>query len=300
MVEGRQSDASEVDMRTAINNTLRSIRGNSFAHFWTDGLVDNSEDAEQTRVIRRSVLIAVGRAFRKHDHLNSDIIWEEFRSATGLPIELNAFQFTLREFESRKVLEDERGHISAKVPLFQYWLKDKGVTELLGDARELQMLESRLRDEEQIHVSEDEISDFCDHLSQFRYRGRSIETTAIRKWLNQFHGFGNQRMMFRLLCGVRTYDETSVRAKAREAFGIVTREMHTIFEAGARVRNDILVSTLDESAAKAGLTYCRLFASENRVSAQSVQPLKNLRRRIDDPQNIDSLVKTRFEEIPAI
>ena len=61
MVENRYSDASEVDMRIAIEHTLSSIGGNSFTHFWTDGLVQSPENAEEIRITRRSVLIAAGR-----------------------------------------------------------------------------------------------------------------------------------------------------------------------------------------------------------------------------------------------
>ena len=47
MIENRYSDASEVDMVAAINRSLGTIGGNSFAHFWTDGLVENAANAEE-------------------------------------------------------------------------------------------------------------------------------------------------------------------------------------------------------------------------------------------------------------
>ena len=291
MVENRYSDAGEMDMTAAIEKSLMSIGGNSFAHFWTDGLVENSENAEEVRVMRRSVLIAIGRAFRKCPSVNAEVIWEEFRGATGLPVELHSFQFTLRDLERRKVfIEDEEGNLTAKIPLFQTWLKDKGVGELLGDSRELDILKSKLQDEEQIRVKDAEILCLCNGLTHFRYRGRAVEPMAIRGWLDQFNEPKDQRMMFRLLSGLRVYDEHTIRAKMREAFGIVTRNMHTVIEPGARVRSDILVSTLDDSAAKAGLTYCRLFASENRISASSVHAFGGLERRIEGNRNIQRLV----------
>ena len=292
MVENRHTDASELDMTSAINKALKSIGGNAFAHFWTDGLVERSEDAESIRVLRRSVLIAIGRAFRKFPIINSDIIWEEFRNATSLSVEFNSFVFILRDFERRKVfVEDQEGNISAKIPLFQSWLKDRGVEELLGDSRELELLESTLQDEEQVRVKDDEILGLCNDLEHFRYRGRPIEPMAIRKWLNQFNSPKDKRLMFRLLSNIRVYDENSVRSKMREAFGIVSRNMRTVIEAGARVRSDILVSSLDDSAAKSGLTYCRLFASENQISAQSVQPFKSLDRKLGSVnQSIQRLV----------
>ena len=291
MVDNRYSDASEVDMTNAIEKALRAIGGNSFAHFWTDGLVQNAENAEEIMIIRRTVLIAVGKALRKYHTVNSDVIWEEFRSTTGLPVELHSFQFTLSDFASRKVLvEDKQGSITAKVPLFQSWLKDKGVGELLGDSRELELLKSQLQDEERIRVKDDEILGLCDELKHFRYRGRAVEPMGIKTWLDQFGGPYEQRLMFRLLSGIRVYDENTLRAKMSEAFGIVTRNMRTIIESGVRVRSDILVSSLDDSAAKSGLRYCRMFASENRISSQSVQALRLLEQKISENQSIQRLV----------
>ena len=291
MVDKSDSDASEVDMTTAIEKSLKSIGGNSFAHFWTDGLVENSENAEGTRLIRRSVLIAAGRAFRKYPTVTSETIWQEFRSATVLPIESHSFQFTLHDFVRRRVLdEDKSGNITAKIPLFQSWLKDKGVGELLGDSQELEIVKAGLQDEEQLRVKDDEIVGLCNDLRHFRYRGRAVESMVVRSWLEQFSGLNEQRLMFRLLKGMRVYDENTVRAKMREAFGIVTRNMHTVIAAGARVRSDILVSSLDESAAKSGLTYCRLFAGENRVSSNAVLPFRALERRIDGGDSVQRLV----------
>ena len=290
MVENRYTDASEVDMDTATQNTLRSIGGNSFAHFWTDGLVENLEDAEKTRVFRRSVLIALGRALRKSSTVDSDLIFAEMKR-TAAPVESHTFQSTAHDFISRKVLvEDERGNITAKIPLFQLWLKEKGVAELIGDSRELKSLQARLLDEEEKRVKDQEIADLCRGLGHFRYRGRGIEPTAIRNWLDQFSGPFDQRLMFRLLSNIQVYDEQNVRAKMREAFGIVARNMHTVIEAGTRVRSDVVVSSLDDSAAKGGFTYCRLFASENRISAESVQPLRSLKRRMQQRQDIQRLV----------
>ena len=65
MVRNRDSDASEFDVRGCIANALRTrIRANSFAHFWTDGLIEAADKQDQQQIIRCSVLIAAGRAFR--------------------------------------------------------------------------------------------------------------------------------------------------------------------------------------------------------------------------------------------
>lgn len=75
MIENRYSDASEVDVRTARDNALIKTGANSFTHFWTDGLVDASDDMEKHRITRCLVLILVGQAFRKYPTASAKTIW---------------------------------------------------------------------------------------------------------------------------------------------------------------------------------------------------------------------------------
>ncbi len=292
LVENRFSDASEVDVATAINNALKKIGANSFTHFWTDGLAEAGDDIERRRIERCSVLISVGRAFRKHSSADAKTIWAEFGNAADLPVERQTFRVTLQDFVRRKIfVEDEQGNITPKIPLFRSWLKDKGVGELLADSRELDHLKSRLEDEELIRVKDAEVSSLCEGWRQFSFRGRTIEPSMVRKWLEQFDSLDDQRLMFQLLSKVSVYDEHTVRTKMHEAFGIVTREMLTVIQSGARVRRrDILVSSLDASPAKSGLTYCRLFASENQIFAESVVSLESLKQRIADGHKVQRLV----------
>ena len=233
MMKGRSSDASEVDVATAIDHALNSqVGANSFAHFWTDGL-EASDGAEEVRIIRRSVLIAAGRAFRHDAPATTETIWEEFSRNAGFPVAEQQFRRTLQDFVRRKVLvEDEHRNITPKIPLFQRWMKGKGVRELLADFREWEHVQSRLQEEEELRVTENEIANLCKRLKHFRFRGHPIEPAAVRSWLEQFGPTRDQRSMFRLLSEVKVYDEGLVRTKMKEAFGIVTRSVRTTIEAG--------------------------------------------------------------------
>ena len=291
MVKNRYSDASEVDVKTAIDNALIAIRANSFTHFWTDGLVEAPDDMENRRIARRLVLVSVGRAFRKYSAASFNTIWEEFGETASLLIGRQIFRATLQDFVLRKILvEDEQGNITPKIPLFRSWLRDKGVAELLADSRELEFLKSQLEDEERMRVTDAEISSLCKTWTQFNYHGQSIEPTAVREWLGQFGSLEDRRLMFRLLSNVKTYGDNTVRTKMNVAFGIVKRHMTSFIGSGVRVRRDILVSSLDASAAKSGLTYCRLFANENQLSTDSVQPLEQLEGRFEKNHTYQRLV----------
>ena len=290
MVENTDCDASEVDMASAINKVLASIRANSFAHFWHDGLVEESGNADTTRLIRQSVLIAAGRLFRRTFSVHAESIWTEFKNGGGLPIEELRVRDTLRDFVRRRIMEeDSDGRLNAKIPLFQSWLQDTGVGELLEDSQEINFLKARLQEEEALRVKSLEIFNLCQQRS-FEYQGDTIGPDAIRTWLDQFDNPQDERLMFRLLSATRFYDRSTIRSKLQEAYGIVRRNIRTVIEPGARVRYDILVSTLDDSAGKAGLSYCRLFASENRLSSESAQELRLLPRRFTLNQNIQRLV----------
>ena len=98
VVEHRYSDASEIEVAEALRQTLRTIGANSFAHFWTDGLIDSADRLDEELMIRRAVLIALGRALRRTGPSNADSIWRESGPAIGFPMGENRFRITLQGF----------------------------------------------------------------------------------------------------------------------------------------------------------------------------------------------------------
>ena len=277
MVESRFTNASEVDMVAAIDKKRSGIVASSFAHFWSDGLIEHSGDVEQIRTIRRSVLIAAGRAFRKAGPVDSQKILQEFKETDFTRVGEERFRTTLQDFFQRKILvQNQRNEITAKIPLFQSWLMGRGVEELLPTGRESDLLGARLRHEERERIKDYEILEFCESAAHFHYRGKTAAEAAIRRWLEQFDTPSDQRLMFRLLYGMRFYDETLMRTKMREAMGIVERGMEAELLRGREFRHrGILVITLDASAAKGGYTYCRLFTDEHNILASNAMPLGN-------------------------
>ena len=111
----------------------------------------------------------------------------------------------------------DRGY-KARIPLFQSWLVDRGVGQLLGDGQSLGVVNAQLTADEDVRVKDDEIATLCRDLSHFRYRGRAKDAIEIRFWLNQFQGSRAQRWMFTVLASIRAYNEDHLRAKMREAF----------------------------------------------------------------------------------
>ena len=171
----RHCDASEADMSVAIDNSLSTIGANSFAHFWTDGIVHEPENAEHIRLVRRAVLIAVGQSFRHHVVSNYDTILAELVHAVGTNIGSGSYRTAFQDFLRRDILnEDQHKEVTAKIPFFQSWLTSRGVGELLADFRENDYLVNRLKDDESQRISDDEVLAVCNQLG--RYQGSSDGT----------------------------------------------------------------------------------------------------------------------------
>ncbi len=66
--------------------------------------------------------------------------------------------------------------------------------------------------------------------------------------------------------------------------------MRSVIESGIRSRRDIFVTSLDHSAAKAGMTYCKLFANENKLFHDHVLPLTTLKTELNSSTDITRIV----------
>ena len=279
MVENRYSDANEFDMSDSIEKALASAIGpNSFAHFWMDGILRDDETAEKQRMERRLALVAMGRALRNGEAANYESVRDECGSL-GLTMTPTELKDALEDFVRRGVLvANESEEYRLKIPLFKSWLIDKGVGELLPDIREREHVSRTLEKEEEERIKDHEVSELAGKLGY--YQGRRVEPSNVRQWLDQFGPHGDQRLMYRLLSEVQMYDQPKIRTKMKEAFGIVREELTTIIE--RRSRRDILVSCVDETPAKSGLTYCRLFAQENQIWKDSVMTIDQMKQMIKD------------------
>jgi hypothetical protein len=91
----------------------------------------------------------------------------------------------------------------------------------------------------------------------------------VRAWLNQFDSIRAERLMFRVLGAVRFYDSTRIRAKLREAHGVVRRGLTQRIEPGKLKRDDIVISYLGD-VGKSGVRYARLYADENGIYTEQV------------------------------
>jgi hypothetical protein len=147
------------------------------------------------------------------------------------------------------------------------------------------ILRARQRDREE-HVGPEEIAELVQRWGL--YRGSEITTEDVRAWLNQFDSIRAQRLMFRVLQAVDFYDSTRIRAKLREAHGVVRRGMTHTLQQGKLKRNDILISYLGE-VGKSGARYARLYADENGIYTDQVVDHASLPERLAE-ERVQALV----------
>ncbi|MYC62708.1 MAG: ATP-binding protein [Caldilineaceae bacterium SB0661_bin_34] len=266
MVDQRCSDVSEVDMRTAILTAAAAVRGNSFAHFWIDGVTGDVDNVDKLRLDTRSVLIAAAQAFRDGVHVTEESVLKKLATTSVLSLGEHSSKKILSDLIRREVFVAEDSYLKCKVPLFEYWLKDQGVRVLLDDLKEHEFRIATMRDEELSRVTDEDLIRTCKKLG--RFRGRSIESATIRSWLDQFGDVKNQRLMFKILNAVKMYDNDRSRGKMNEAFGIVSRTLTVRVGSRSRrlSRSGVAVSHFGTSLGKSGSRYCQLFAEENRIA----------------------------------
>lgn len=270
VLKRRDAHVTAPEVREAVRRVLATAGSNQFAHFWEDGIfAETGNQVEERSILRRHVLLALAENLRRHDIVKRNQIVDAAKAHGLIEHEVDDELVT---FARRKVLERVGDGYRCKVGLFNDWLRDRGVHEILTTFTDRTALLARKEREERERIPEAEIQLLADKWGP--YKAQPIGPESIRGWLAQFGGVTEQRLLFNLLGKLRFYSGASVRAKMHEAHSIVERrlaELEVPLRLGARQRKrrDILVSHLG-GVAKSGVRYGQLYADENQLFADSV------------------------------
>ena len=277
MVKRRDCYVTHREVLEASRSALSGLAGNVFQHFWEDGILGSDPQAEEKSVLRRKVLLGFADVRRTSQLVTLETIKNNCQK-WRVPPDLTEEE--LREFERRQVLvRTERGY-GCKVKLFEKWLVDKGYNELVTGLATFDLLARRKQEEEKIRVTSEEIV----HLIQQwgPYKGKLLTEDRIRAWLNQFGGNKEQRLMFKILQGVRFYSGDIIRSKLKEAHGIVTRGVIHQVKAERRKRSDnILVSYLD-APGKSGAYLAKIYVDENGILPDNVIEKSKIAQKVQE------------------
>ena len=288
MVERKDSDASRKDVENAIARKTKDIAANSFAHFWMDGILPDSDELEKIQTARRFVLTAAGQILRDDEQLTRNRIVDRAKQSRDRTLLEADYYAAIDDLTVRKIITVNNDEVDMKMPLFRNWLMQTGSDMILPDSMQRLYVTRRQEEEDRHKVTDDEIFKLCAKLDE---AGRRIELQAVREWLSRFGKTRDQRLMFSLLQGMNIYGRNLTRTKMREAYGIVMREMPSSESVGGYPSHGgILVTCLDESPAKGGVGMCRLFADENGLHSGSFVYVSDLEGAITRRRKVKRLV----------
>jgi hypothetical protein len=273
-VASRDAHVTSKEVAAAIDETEASAPTSSFQHFWSDGIAGSAQEQATASLERRRLLIAVAEALRGSEGATEDRIVAE---AQRLGMSRGQVTALLQESVRRDVLVPTGSHAySLRVPFFGRWLKEYGPVKIgaqIGGGEVVDALRMRA---EELRVTPGEIREVSQGWGT--YQGASVTAEDVRAWLDQFVGPESQRLMFKVLKGLRFYtgvriSETLTTAHAEIVKG--TRE-----RSGSPRRDEIIVSYLD-GAGKSGPEIARRYRSANAIGYDNVLEFAELTNGVE-------------------
>lgn len=281
----RDCYVTRMEIDQAAKTAIRKRAGkNDFQHFWDDGIIVTGPEARRKSIERRKVLIALSDVLEQESPAPEPMIAEH-----RIAHDIAGLDSHLKEFLRRKVTTGDpvRNIYNFKVPLFQMWLKERGVHDLIADFPDLNAALRERQAKERIKVKAGEIVELIDEWPP--YQGQPITEDRVRAWLDQFGDVRKQRLMFTILQGLRFYSNKFVRDKMSEVHAIVRRDLMSHVERGKRKRGDIVVSYLD-SPAKSGAHFAQLYSDEAKIYVDNVVPKNALGETLQEAEDIQAIV----------
>jgi len=265
MVLRKDSHVTRREAEEAVRRTLGTLGCHQFQHFWTDAISTSREDSEDKILRRIKVILSLAEILRHASAASK----QEIADKCSKDYELSnaSTDIELREFEVRQILIKNDDYYTFKVNILNRWLTEDGLGELLASFANIDSRIKQKEREEAKRVSSEDILALAGRFGP--YKSKRISEDNIRAWLNQFPDNRSQRLMAMLLKGVRYYSQGLVRAKMKEANGIVKRNLIWKKEPKQRKRGDILISYLDRPG-KSGSYLARLYAEENNIYMDNV------------------------------
>jgi hypothetical protein len=272
-IAARDCDVRVDDVREATTAAIPQLGARAFAHFWDDGISGDPEQQRFVSLTRRRVLLGLAACLRETKPLTEQTLLE---AAGRYGVHSADAGEVLRSFRERRILlEAPDGALRCRVPLFARWLAAEGVHDIvvtMGDDDAI-LRRTRAEEEARIHVSDVEPL-----ATRWRtYRGATINPEGIREWLLQFGNPSDQRLMLKLLNGLRFYNGEDLRAQLRSLHSYVLRDLKEshgydyTFKGRQQVRNDLVVTALDDGGS--GATHLlKPYRDENRIATGLVVP----------------------------
>jgi len=267
-------------MVDAISAAIPHLGATSFQHFWDDAIQGGVEEQRHVSLVRRKVLLAIASCLRDRAPLTDDAV---VRAARRYELDGPNALDVLHGFCERSILlAGGDGTLNFRLPLFARWLADEGVREIVVTMGDDDALIRRQRVEEAARPKSAELAELANRWRT--YGGRLIDAATVKAWLQQFGHPREQRLMLRLLQGLRYYTHEDVRERLRRLHGFVVRELAAAghkyrFTGQKRHRDDILVCGLEGGGSGAG-HLVKPYRDENAIYKDRVVDAAGVREAI--------------------
>lgn len=241
MIERRDAHITTDEVHDAVTRTIGAIEGNSFAHYWADGIVDvDEEQTKAARTERIRFLVAAAGCLREGGEvfLKQGLV----ERAGELGCAVDSVEGMLRDFQNRGIVVETEPGYRFRVRLFEEWLRGRGAVELSTELWDDLGNRERIEHERAALITGDELDEVVTKWGQ--YQGETISTFMVRQWLGQFGSPEDQRLMFTVLKGVRFYRDDMVRKNFTQVHRSVAAGLVRRIVTGREHRRDIVVSCL--------------------------------------------------------
>jgi hypothetical protein len=275
------------EMIQAVKNALLlSLGSNSFAHFWTDGILGAGAKQEEILLGRRKVLLALADVLRTPGAIASKA--ELIRMTIDSMFSTGDIERILEEFEARHILSVEDGQYRCRVKLFEEWLREKGPNEIITGLANAEEIISGRRHEEEARVKSEELVRLVD--SWGLYQGKQLTEDYLRRYLTQFQDVYHQRVVFEILKRIKFYTATTIRKKLEEADKYVLDNSPGLkINVKQRKKSEILISHLD-IVGKSGIQYARMYSQVASIKAENVSSFQEIAQKIEKNTDVQVLV----------
>lgn len=269
-LDAQDGDIRIDDMRDAIAVAVPKLGARAFAHYWDDGVSGADADVEYMSVRRRRVLLALASCLRASQVPTVSAIAD---AASSFQVPQDEALEILRSFRERRIFrESSEGHFRCRVPLFERWLAEEGVTEIAASMTKSDAVARRAITEERERITHSDVAPLSKRWGT--YKGEPVGPERIQSWLRQFGKPSEQRLMLKMLSELLYFNGTGIRSALRELHGIVIRDLaeagHSFtFKGRKKTRTDLVVAPLDYGGSGA-TALLKPYRDENEIAADCV------------------------------
>ena len=258
------ASVSEYDVEAAVSSVIEESPRSFYQHFWSDS--PRTKDEERGLEETKASLAVLALSRLQPDpmqYVERDLA---ARNTRGLSHSEAAEEIeTLVDRGVVEVSHDDSHLIRFRVPMFTAWLKRHGGSEMRQE-RALVAHAGRIGPRQEL--GSDEVRAAIDGL---QYQADPITTDDARVWCQQFGVVDDQRLMLRLLSGVRDlglYGEGAFIGALKSIDDLVAREASTrgvpiVLDRRSRSEN-YFVTHVDETG-KSGSSAVVAFRKHNRI-----------------------------------